>query len=199
MNDQLVDSAVFRALLRREKIAARLALSPADHADASERVRRQLVGLLAAYPPGVLGFCLAVRGEVDCLPLVTELGVAGWSFVMPVVEVKNAPMRFRCWHPGAPMGTDPHGIPVPMTEESPPPKILLLPLVAWDADGYRLGYGGGYFDRTLAALETQGRRPLTIGVGFDLARVDTIRPAPHDAPLDFIVTESGARIQNLRQ
>ena len=64
-----------------------------------------------------------------------------------------------------------------------------MPLVGFDAQGYRLGYGGGYFDRTLAAL---ARKPLTIGVGFEFARLPTIRPQPHDIPMDFIVTEAGS-------
>ena len=191
MNDQPDDPAVFRDALRREKIAARRALAPAVHAAASARICDHLAGFLAARPSGALGWCVAVRGEVDCLPLAAALVAAGWSLSMPVVEASNAPMRFRGWHPGAPMGVDPHGIPVPATTECAPPGILLLPVVAFDVAGYRLGYGGGYFDRTLAALATQGKRPLTIGVGFDLARVDSIRPAPHDIPLDAVVTESG--------
>lgn len=91
------------------------------------------------------------------------------------------------------MTADPYGIPVPATALSPPPNVLLLPLVAFDAAGYRLGYGGGYFDRTLAAMHP---RPLTIGVGFDLCAVADIRPERHDIPLDLIVTESGIRWVN---
>lgn len=191
MNDQLDDPVVFRAALRREKIAARRALAPHVHAMASARIRDHLAGFLAARPPGALGWCVAVRGEADCLPLAVALSAAGWSLSMPAVERPDAPMHFRRWHPDAPMGVDPHGIPVPATAQCAPPDILLLPVVAFDAAGYRLGYGGGYFDRTLAALAAQGVRPLTIGVGFDLARVASIRPAAHDIPLDRIVTESG--------
>ena len=84
-------------------------------------------------------------------------------------------------------------IPVPATAAGPTPDVLLLPLVAFDAAGYRLGYGGGYFDRTLAAMHP---RPLTIGVGFDLCAVADIRPERHDIPLDLIVTESGIRWVN---
>jgi 5,10-methenyltetrahydrofolate synthetase len=88
------------------------------------------------------------------------------------------------------MTVDPYGIPIPATPPAPPPDVLLIPLVAFDAAGYRLGYGGGYFDRTLAALDP---RPLSVGVGFELARVADLQPAPHDIPLDRIVTEAGVR------
>jgi 5,10-methenyltetrahydrofolate synthetase len=119
---------------------------------------------------------------------------------MPVVVIPAAPMIFRAWTPATPMTTDRHGIPVPVDIPADPttgdaviepniaPDILLLPLVAFDAAGYRLGYGGGYFDRTLAARVP---RPRAIGVGFELARVPDIRPQAHDLPLDAIVTEAG--------
>jgi len=190
MNDQPADPAAFRAALRREKLAARQALPEGERSAASARILAALGAFLRERGPTSLGLCAPVRGEVDCLPLAVELAGAGWSLVMPAAEARDAAMRFRRWYPDAPMALDPHGIPVPATAEAPPPAILLLPLVAFDAAGYRLGYGGGYFDRTLAALAMQGKRPLTIGVGFALARVDSIRPAPHDIPLDAVVTES---------
>ena len=184
----MIVSTAFRAALRQEKLSARMSMPAEEHLAASGRIRAALAGFLAGRPPTTLGVCVPVRGEPDCLPLATELAAAGWSIVMPVVEAPAAPLRFRAWHAGAPMTQDPHGIPVPATAACAPPEILLLPLVAFDPAGYRLGYGGGYFDRTLAACVP---RPFTIGVGFDLCRVDTIRPAPHDIPLDRIVTESG--------
>lgn len=89
------------------------------------------------------------------------------------------------------MTTDRHGIPIPAGDGSLHPEVVLLPLVAFDADGYRIGYGGGYFDRTLAAMSP---RPLAIGVGFELARVDSTGPQAHDIRLDVIVTETGSVI-----
>ncbi len=85
------------------------------------------------------------------------------------------------------------GIPVPpATSERLAPEICLAPLVGWDAEGYRLGYGGGYFDRTLAALAP---RPFVVGVGLQSARLDTIAPQPHDVPLSAIVTEAGVQVE----
>jgi 5,10-methenyltetrahydrofolate synthetase len=86
------------------------------------------------------------------------------------------------------MALDRHGIPIPSAGEELRPNVVLLPLVAFDPQGFRLGYGGGYFDRTLAAMVP---RPLAIGVGFELGRVADIRPQAHDIPLDATVTEAG--------
>lgn len=182
-----VNFAAERAALRREKIAARLAL-PADvHRDCSQRLRALLLPWLSSQPCGVVSFCSPIRAEPDCTPVILSLLEAGWRAAMPVVTVPDAPMEFRGWTPGTPMTADPHGIPVPAGGAGIRPTLILLPLVAFDAAGYRLGYGGGYFDRTLASLSP---RPRAVGIGFDLARVPTIYPGPHDFPLDAVVTES---------
>jgi 5,10-methenyltetrahydrofolate synthetase len=189
--DFAVNPTVFRTALRQEKIAARLALPAAEHHAASARILEHLADLLQPRAPGIIAFCWPIRAEVDCQPLVNQLLSAGWRAAMPVVVTTAAPMQFRAWWPDAPMAADPHGIPVPLTDAMPAPDVLLLPLVAFDAAGYRLGYGGGYFDRTLAACVP---RPLTVGVGFELGAVDSIRPAAHDIPLDMIATENGLRL-----
>ena len=93
---------------------------------------------------------------------------------------------------------DRYGIPYPVSGQILFPDVLLLPVNAFDAAGYRLGYGAGYFDRTLAQLAAQKRRPLAIGVGFELARVDSIHPAAHDVPLDAVVTEGGIDVFSAR-
>jgi len=100
-------------------------------------------------------------------------------------------MVFRPWHADIAMSQDQHGIPIPAATEprsAAHPDIVLLPLVAFDAHGYRLGYGGGYFDRTLAAVVP---RPLAIGVGYELCRTESTCPQPHDVALDLMVTEAG--------
>jgi 5-formyltetrahydrofolate cyclo-ligase len=184
------DSTAFRAGLRREKLAARTALAanPAEHAALSARIEAHLEHWLLGRKPAAIGFCAAMRGEFDAAPLVTRLLAAGWQAVMPVVITPNAPMQFRHWTPTLPMTVDRHGIPIPDSAETAVPDILLLPLVAFDAAKYRIGYGGGYFDRTLAAYVP---RPYAIGVGFELARVPSVAPQPHDEPCDTIVTELG--------
>ncbi len=113
-----------------------------------------------------------------------------------MVETKAAPLVFRRWTPEREMVRGDWNIPVPPPDASGLiPEIMLAPLVGWDGEGYRLGYGGGYFDRTLAALPPQR---LVIGVGLEAARLATIYPQPHDIALDAIVTEMGLRMMRQR-
>lgn len=186
--EQIADSSAFRTALRRDKLAARMALEHGVRQAWAARLEAHLAGLLDPLPPQVLAFCAPVRGEVDLRPLASLLIERGWRTAMPVVEAAAAPMHFRAWTAASAMGRDRYGIPVPAAGETLSPSVVLLPLLAFDAQGFRLGYGGGYFDRTLAALVP---RPLAIGIGFELARVADIRPQAHDIPLDAVVTEAG--------
>jgi 5,10-methenyltetrahydrofolate synthetase len=186
--DHAGDSVPFRERLRRDRIAARLAMTDDEYQRASAQIAALLKSVLAARRPQAIGFCWPVRREFDARPLVSELIDGGWRACQPVVVTPAAPMQFRGWTPDAPMTTDRHGIPIPDTSRCTAPDVLLLPLVAFDGEGYRIGYGGGYFDRTLATLRP---RPLTIGVGFELGRIETTRPQAHDIRLDMIVTEAG--------
>ncbi len=186
--EHTADSLVFRAALRREKLAARMALGEEAHTALSARIEAHLAALLMPLPPQAMAFCAPVRGEFDVRPLASLLIERGWRAAMPIVEAPDAPMSFRRWTPSTAMNVDRHGIPIPANGPNIVPDIVLLPLLAFDTQGFRLGYGGGYFDRTLAALVP---RPLAIGVGFELARVADIRPQPHDMPLDAVVTEAG--------
>lgn len=169
-------------------LARRDGLSEPELASASAAIERHLESLLANLPPSTLAFCWPVRKEFDARPLASRLAARGWKLALPVVVAENAPMIFRSWHPGCAMGTDRYGIPIPLEGAALVPDVALLPLVAFDTAGYRLGYGGGYFDRTLASLLP---RPRTIGLGYESIRVETIHPEPHDIPLDAIVTEAG--------
>lgn len=186
--EYIAESLAFRAALRREKLAARIALDKNAHETRAAGLEAHLATLLMPLPPKVLAFCAPVRGEFDARPLASLLIERGWQAVMPVVEAADAPMSFRTWTPSSAMTTDRYGIPIPLGGQEVLPDIVLLPLVAFDPQGFRLGYGGGCFDRTLASLVP---RPLGIGVGFELARVADIRPQAHDIPLDAVVTEAG--------
>lgn len=190
-SNQGLDSAAFRSLLRRERIAARMALSDVEHGRASAAIERRLEALLADRPPQVVAFCWPLRREFDCRPLVERLLARGWRAAQPVVLAPARPMVFRPWDPATPMTEDRHGIPIPAGDQTITPDVVLLPLVAFDALGYRIGYGGGYFDRTLAALSP---RPFAVGVGFELARVESVRPEAHDVRLDALVTEAACVI-----
>lgn len=194
--EYIAESLAFRAALRREKLDARIALDRNAHEERAARLEAHLASLLMPLPPQVLALCAPVRGEFDARPLASLLIERGWRAVMPVVEAADVPMSFRTWTPSSAMTTDRYGIPIPLGSPELLPDIVLLPLVAFDPQGFRLGYGGGYFDRTLASLVP---RPLAIGVGFELARVADIRPQTHDIPLDAVVTEAGIeRLPSLR-
>jgi 5,10-methenyltetrahydrofolate synthetase len=147
-------------------------------------------GIRAALPPmagRILGFYWPMRGEYDPRPLARALHAEGVRLALPVVVAKASPMVFRPWSPGARLVPGVWNIPVPAEGEPVTPDLLLVPLVGFDAGRYRLGYGGGYYDRTLAAMP---KRPVTIGIGFEQGRLTTIHPQPHDIPMAIIVTES---------
>lgn len=137
-------------------------------------------------PGMVVGFYWPIRGEYDARKLVASLLDRGARAALPVIVTRNSPLVFRDWHPASRMENGFWDIPVPAEGDPVIPTSLLVPLVGFDRMGYRLGYGGGYYDRTLASLPA---KPLAIGVGYELARLETIYPQPHDIPMDAIVTE----------
>lgn len=141
--------------------------------------------LLAAM---TIGFCWPFKNEFDARFVVRHFRDQGATAALPAVVEKTDPLQFRKWWPGAPMKLGVYDIPVPDGTELVVPDTAIVPMNGFDAQGYRLGYGGGYFDRTLAATQP---RPLTIGVSFEFARLQTITPQPHDIAMDFVVTEVG--------
>ena len=192
--------ALARSEMRQAAIARRKEI-PADHIAAWSRSLCDRLATQWPQPPGrIIGFCWPMQNEPDIRPLMVRWRTQGASAVLPVVVAPGQALLFRPWHPdtsgdplaaGAAMVPDRFGIPTPVQGPELIPDVLLLPLNAFDAAGYRIGYGGGFFDRTLAALTAQNRRPLVIGVGFEIGRVTTTYPQPHDERLDWIVTESG--------
>jgi 5-formyltetrahydrofolate cyclo-ligase len=178
---------MWRAQVRRDLIAQRLALAPEARTARADKARRHLAAELAARSIRVLGIYWPVRGEIDVRELARAHLERGGRVVLPAVIKKAAPVQFRSWQPGAPMTRDACNIPVPSQHELLEPDALIVPLVGFDAQRYRLGYGGGYYDRTLARL---GRRPRCIGLGFEAARLESILPQPHDITMDVIITET---------
>lgn len=169
-------------------IARRLALSPEAHASLSARVSKHLDETFPALSELIVGFCWPVQNEPDLRPLASELIARGGRVALPVVIRAGEPLAFREWWPEQPLAPDRYNIPTPTDGDFLVPQALLLPVNTFDAACYRIGYGGGFFDRTLATLSP---KPLAIGVGFEFQRVESIRPAAHDLPLDAVATESG--------
>ena len=183
------DAARWRKGVRAQLLAARAArdaaVTDAAIADQLDRVLADRFGgaegmILAAYWP--------IRGEPDLLPWKARQ--TGLRLALPVVVAPDQPLIFRPWSPDAPMRPGRWNIPEPGTDAQVIPQIILAPTVGWDEGRFRLGYGGGFYDRTLAALRP---RPYAIGIGLDSGRLPTIYPQPHDAALDLIVTEVGPR------
>lgn len=183
----------FRKALRDKSIAAREAMDATQRAVKSASICGSLAVLIARVQPCRLGFCGPFRGEVD-----VRADIGKWLAqdptriaALPVVRAPRTPMTFRRWVPGCAMVADIYGIEIPAAAEPVVPDCLILPLVAFDDAGYRLGYGAGYFDRTIEALAAAGPRPTVIGLGFECVRCPTIHPQPYDAPLDWLITEAG--------
>ena len=174
--------------MRRRLIAAREALPPAQHRAASDAIEGRLERLLLGLAPTVIGFCWPFRAEFDCRPLIVRFMTRGARAALPVMVTPRAAMVFREWRECSAVIEDRYGIHIPREGATLVPEVILMPVIAFDDAGLRLGYGGGYFDRTLAALTP---RPLSVGVGFELARVSSIGPQAHDQRLDYVVTEAG--------
>jgi 5-formyltetrahydrofolate cyclo-ligase len=176
----------FRKAQRAELLARRSAVSFDDRKRYAERLTANLLAAVDLRAYRVLGFYWPIRGELDLRDVARRQIEAGGTAALPVVVAKNAPVEFWRWVPGAPLQRGFWNIPVPAEQQRVVPDALLIPVVGYDAAGYRLGYGGGYYDRTLAALAP---RPLCVGVGYDEAALETIHPQPHDIPMEVIVTE----------
>jgi 5,10-methenyltetrahydrofolate synthetase len=187
MQDPIEDITARRRALRQEMVARRAALGEAEHGRLSAAI---VACARAALPvPGIAAFCWPVRHEPDVRALLAAWAPSGTTAALPVVVDEGAPLAFRAWTAETPLVADRYGIPTPVAGAFVTPDLILLPLNGFDGAGYRLGYGGGYFDRTLAALRP---RPLAVGVGFEINRLASIDPQAHDQRLDWIVTEAGA-------
>ena len=129
-----------------------------------------------------------IRGEPDLRAWMHAIFQSGACVALPVATALGQPLVFREWRPGARLARGLWNIPHPADGKLVVPNVVIAPVVGFDLQGYRLGYGGGFFDRTLARLNP---KPLTIGVGYPDAELRTIFPQPHDIPMDWVVTGSG--------
>lgn len=181
-----------KSALRATLLATREAQrEEADHAARNEALARRVMAAISAHPVSSIGFYWPVAGEFDArgtLAAWLALDVAREA-ALPVMVERHAPMRFHAWREHAPMKAGRYRIPVPLEERLVVPDLLLIPCVGFDAKRYRLGYGGGYYDRTLGAWPVE-RKPVTIGVAFESGKCDALPHESHDMPLDAVVTES---------
>jgi 5-formyltetrahydrofolate cyclo-ligase len=176
----------WRATQRKSLLAQRMAIGAAQRARWNADITAQLLAVLHPQPGTVIAAYWPFKGEFDPRFAMRAWREAGASTALPVVLQKGQPLQFRDWRPGMPTAPGVYDLPVPVHGAVMTPQWALIPPIGFDAMGYRLGYGGGYYDRTLAALSPQ---PLKIGVAFALSRIDSIAPQPHDIAMDFIVTQ----------
>ncbi len=183
-----VDIADWRKGERKRLIAARMELPSAEREAMDEAIRTGVAALIGEPRGQIVSAYWPFRAEPDLRPLLRSLRDAGARIALPVVVAKGQPLLFREWLPGAKLARGVWNIPYPEDGPEVVPDLSIAPVVGYDARYYRLGYGGGFFDRTLASLTVQ---PRCIGVGYTQQRLATIHPQPHDIPMAAIVTERG--------
>jgi 5-formyltetrahydrofolate cyclo-ligase len=189
MADPAIEEA--KAALRKKALAARAALAAEDRAEAAREVARLFFENIAYEPEDVVAGYWRIRDELDCQPILVRLMDTGQQVVLPVVQGANAPLDLRLWEADQPLYEAGFGTLAP-SDLAPraEPDVVLMPLLGFDEKGTRLGYGGGYYDRTLASLP---RKPMLVGLAFSVQEVGTIPRDDHDVPLDAVITEAGVR------
>lgn len=189
--EQTRDVARWRKAERERLIAARLALSAERRAEQATAIARDLDRILPGGSP-IVSLYWPIRGEPDLRPWMHTLCARGVRVALPVVVAYGRPLEFREWQPHARLERGVWKIPFPADGAVVLPDVAIAPLVGFDRECYRLGYGGGFFDRTLASLKP---RALAIGVGYPETELPTIFPQPYDVPMDWIVTGTSAPVR----
>ena len=177
---------------RRRLIDRRASLNADEREQKSLRIRQNLDRLLPEVSGQSISLYWPFLGEPDLRGWLAAASASGATCLLPVVSEKGKPLRFRSWRAGEELTRGVLNIPVPLHGDERQPDIVIAPVVGFDAQCYRLGFGGGYFDRTLAVLHPT---PIVIGVGFDFQQIETIRPQSHDIPMDAIVTDTDIRFR----
>ncbi|MCD7060465.1 5-formyltetrahydrofolate cyclo-ligase [Pelagibacterium xiamenense] len=180
-----------KAALREEAFARRAKIPAADRADAANIVATLFFDGVPLEPGQVVAAYWPIRDEIDCKPILTRLMDSGQQVCLPVVTGDGAPLELRLWQPGQPLYPSGFGTLAP-SETAPRavPDVVIIPLLAFDRLGTRLGYGKGYYDRTLEVMDA---KPLIVGIAFAAQELEYIPREPHDMPLDILVTETGVQ------
>jgi 5-formyltetrahydrofolate cyclo-ligase len=198
---KIMDSSEQKRALRARLIEQRLGMP--DRLHRAELLQRVMRIWLVGRPDASIGAYWPIKGEFDPLPALHRWKEDGElldepqmrRIGLPVLDKQTRTLKFHAWFPGCPMEEDAFGIPKPKGTEEFHPALLLVPCVGFGPNGTRLGYGGGFYDRTLAALQP---RPFTVGVGYSHGFVPWLQPEPHDVPLDAMLTDEGAAYERDR-
>ena len=182
---------IHKQQLRQHYLSLRSSIHPQQAKEAAAQLAQHVLALVGRDAKIVAAYC-AIHAEMDMQPACQLLAEAGHALCLPVMARPAEPLVFRHWEYGQPLVSGRHGIQVPPEDEHEvTPDIVLIPLVAFDETGHRLGYGAGYYDRTIAALHAASKRPLCIGVGYALQQAATLPAQAHDEQLDAVITEAG--------
>jgi 5-formyltetrahydrofolate cyclo-ligase len=182
------DVAGWRRAERKRQIQQRQALDAELRQRYAAAIARHLEDAIGDVAGLIVSCYWPMRAEPDLRPFMDRVAKSGGRCALPVVTEGNRALTFRTWHSGERLERGFWNILVPAGGDDVVPDIVIAPVVAFDRARFRLGYGGGYFDRTLCEL-TGSRR--VFGIGYSMAAIATIYPQPHDIPMDAIVTESG--------
>ena len=186
-SDMNQDVKRWRGSERERLIKERLDIDVDKRDRFSVEIAKRLDVLLGNVEGAVISTYWPFRGEPDLRPWMKRVTARGGHCALPIVVERDRPLIFRCWKHGEALERGVWNIPIPAAGREVIPDIVIAPLVGFDPDHFRLGYGGGFFDRTLASLS---EKPKVVGVGFACAEIRTIYPQPHDIPMDAIVTET---------
>lgn len=185
------DAAARKAALRRDVLARRAALAEDLRGRAGLAIADLGGALVAHERPARVSVFVSIRGEIDTGPLMARLAAAGVPLCLPVIVAKGQPLAFRSWRPGQPLEEKRFGLLEP--QDGAPeviPDLLFVPLAAFDEQGFRLGYGGGFYDRTLEKLRAAGPA-AAIGLAFAAQQVEAVPTDAFDQRLDGVLTENG--------
>lgn len=180
------DVTEWRKSMRQQIIKQRLALSTNDRLLLTGKIIRGLDAVVGNIQDKIVSVYWPFQGEPNLLDWMESVIRRGTQIALPIVIEKHHPLLFKSWVPGEKLEKGIWNIPVPVDGKPVTPDIVIAPLVAFDTHLYRLGYGGGFFDRTLASFPV---KPIAIGVGYEITKIPTIFPQPHDVPMNLIVTE----------
>jgi 5-formyltetrahydrofolate cyclo-ligase len=173
------------------KAARARAFAAEGGAEASARIAAQGIAFAGVPAPAVVSAFLPIGEEINPTPLMQRLLGEGYTLALPVMEAKGQPLVFRSWKPGEALAETMWGIREPLpSAPQVEPDVVLGPLLAFDDAGYRLGYGGGFYDRTLARLRKL-KRVVAIGLAYDGQRVDAVPHVDYDERLDWVLTPTG--------
>lgn len=175
---------------RQQLLEQRAALPAAEREQMGGVVIQSVLTELSQVQPTELSLYWPIKSEIDCRPITNALLQAGWLLSVPIIDSATKRLIFARWTPDCEMEVGTWNIPIPRHIEHVEPEVMLIPLVGFDTSGYRLGYGGGYYDRT---LEGKSESKIKIGIGYAFSELASIHPHQFDIKMDMIITDAGCR------